>query len=266
MGNALRRYGVCGAIALGAITAMSTPTGAQSNSVQPSSTVAGASMIALFTLEYGDTIADPVSSPANIGPVSFGQFWLVPLTVGDSVQVGVDLTSPSSNYAVGVWPPGTTDATVTTVAPVAGGDVPLWFTAPFTGTFVMLIGPAANETGDSGGPYSFAVAAFHHATAYISPSLTLHTTSSLSVSVRRQDGSRVTDPNLRLHLFGDWKNGPYVGPSSHPLGTSGVSGGTAKFRFHLPAMLRHHTIRVYVGGGGTGWGVVLSKKSIVHVT
>ncbi len=241
------------------------PIAAAAPSVPGSGTIAAASVITLNTPEFGNSALGP-DAPPNTGPVWNGQYWLVPLTTGDRAQIVVTLLSNSSNFAVGVWPPGTTDETISSTSPVATGGVNMTFTPAVTGTYVVLIGTQSGAWGDQDGPFSFAVTALHQAFAYLPPRLTIAPHGHVVVLVRYMDGTPVTGSALRLRLVGVWKDTSYVPASRHTLGVAPVVSGRAVFTFHLPPRLRGSAIRIFVQGGAAGWLAVTSRASLVHVT
>ncbi|MGC8499466.1 MAG: hypothetical protein ACP5OV_08255 [Acidimicrobiales bacterium] len=231
-------------------------------SVPGSGTIATASVITLNTPEFGNSALGP-DAPPNTGPVMNGQYWLVPLTAGDRVQIVVTLLFSSSNFAVGVWPPGTTDETISSTSTVVNGGVNTTFTAPVSGTYVVLIG---SQLGYQDGPFSFAVTALHQAFAYLPPSLTTAPRGHVVVLVRYLDGTPVSVPALRLSLIGVWKDASYVPASRHTLGVDSVVRGRATFTFSLPPRLRGSTIRIFAQGEAVGWVAVHSRAAVVHVT
>ena len=98
-----------------------------------------------------------VGSGASLGCWNDHEFWRVQLNAGDAVLLrGVSL-SPGHNFAVGVFPPGTTDRNLGRVTALVYGfpdKRAIRFTARVSGIYPIVAGPNCRPIQTSGGSAS----------------------------------------------------------------------------------------------------------------
>jgi hypothetical protein len=117
--------------------------------------------------QAADTASDPTSRHTVGSEESRGcwndlEYWRLPLAAGDQVLIKASALSPAANFAVGIFPAGTTDRTIHNVAALlnafpSGG--PIQFTARATGTYPIVAGPNCYNGTD--GPFTFVVTVRH---------------------------------------------------------------------------------------------------------
>jgi hypothetical protein len=200
------------------------------------------------------------------------EYWRLPLTAGDDVQISGHAISPAANLEIAVFPPGTTSANIARASAVGDGLPPsraLHFTASLTGTYPLVAGPTCYDGTD--GPFDFVVTVTHNAAgaiAAVSLPAIAHVASAgvLAATVRASDGAPLTDPKLVLRLFGTWQDTPSGPATAHLLATASPKGGSARFAFQLPKKLSGSAVQLHVTGGGTGYRSVSSAVLRVTVT
>jgi hypothetical protein len=223
--------------------------------------IAGAPVIRPGVSQTANTNTDATLDGASRGPQAVGcwvdfEYWLLPLSAGQRVEIQGAPIPPMTDLELGIFPPGTTDANIAAAQPTLTGfptgGHSLSFTAAASGNYVVVGGP--NCYNSDGGPFSFEVAV-SHATATVTaaqavtvalPSLAhIPVSGAITVTVRTVQGAAVSDPNLQLKLFGSWKSGA-AAPAAHLLGVASATHGTARFSYHLDAALAGKTIVLHV--------------------
>jgi hypothetical protein len=251
---------ICALVAAAAAAAGGTTSISSAPTIQP-----GASQSA-------NTLTDPTSSDdtGNGGCWTDHEYWKLPLTAGDQVVIKVDQISPSYNTELGVFPAGTTDASIHTATAVVSALVvkgPVSFTAFATGTYPVLVGPNCYDGAD--GPFTFTVSVSHHALPKALVAFpTLHRVSahgSVTTTVRLADGTPINDKQLVLKLYGTWKDKASGPAKPHLLATAWAKHGSARFSFHLPASLGGADVSLKVAGSGPGFQAVTSASLSVSV-
>jgi hypothetical protein len=223
--------------------------------------IAGAPVIHSGVSQTANTNTDATVDGANHGPQAVGcwvnlEYWLLPLSAGQKVQIQGAPIPPMTNLELGIFPPGTTDANITVAQPTLTGFPtsahPLDFTAAASGNYIVVGGQ--NCYNSDGGPFSFEVAV-SHTTATVTaaaavtvalPSLThLPVSGAITATVRTAQGTAVSDPSLVLKLFGSWRSGSGA-PAAHLLDAAPAKHGTARFTYHLDSALAGKTIVLHV--------------------
>jgi hypothetical protein len=100
----------------------------------------------------------------NVGQGCFidVEYWRLPLTAGDRVEIKGKETSPGRGFLLAVFPPGTTDKNVARASSVAHGytaERPLRFTVRSTGVYPVTAGP--NCYNGTEGMFTFVVTVSH---------------------------------------------------------------------------------------------------------
>ncbi len=215
----------------------------------------------------------------NVGCWIDYEYWRLPLTAGDQVAIGGILEGLSTNFEVGIFPPGTTDASIVNAKAVTTGfpnpGHMVRFTAGSSGTYVLLSGPNCYNGND--GPFAFTVTVTPGAVASgagaqqalaVLPAIThLPTSGALAVNVHTSSGTSISDAHLVLELYGTWKNSGAASATAHLLATASPRNGSARFSFHLPASLKGTTIKLrVVASASSGYQAVSSAVATVAVT
>ena len=196
------------------------------------------------------------------------QYWNLPLTIGDAVEIRGVAGEGASNFQVGVFPVGTTDANIRGTAAIATALVPnsgpLRFRASATGTYPVVAGPNCYHGND--GSFSFTVTVNHHAVSQpvvvtLARRAEVRTSDAITATVRTDTGAAIGDPALVLKLYGTWKESLSEAPTRHLLATASPKKGSARLAFRLPADLRGTTVELQVKGGGGSYSSVKSRCS-----
>ena len=101
----------------------------------------------------------------NVGQGCFNdvEYWRLPLTAGDQVEIKGSETSPGRGFQIAVFAPVATDKNIAYASSVAHGftaERPVRFTASSTGVYPLVAGPNCYNGTD--GPYTFVVTVTHH--------------------------------------------------------------------------------------------------------
>jgi hypothetical protein len=260
------------ACAAGLIVALSV---AGSAAAGGGTSIAGAPTIRSGVELPMDTLSEPTVAGTD-GSEQTGcwrdfEYWRLPLTAADRVTI-TGRSNGGSGFLVGVFPAGTTDASIRTTAAIAQGKVPnsgpLRFAASSTGTYVLTVGPNCHDGDD--GAFAFTVTVAHGAekqkvVALLDPVTRVPAGGVITAVVRAPNNMPINDPNLVLKLFGTWRDTPGAGPSEHLLATSPARAGTARFSVRLPGKLAGRTIQLRIGGGGGDYQPVTSRVRTVTI-
>ncbi|HEX4520414.1 MAG TPA: hypothetical protein VH063_12610 [Gaiellaceae bacterium] len=231
-------------------------------------TIASAPAVSPGTQVTGDTATDPTAQASDsdvTGCWDDLEYWRVPLTVGDKVKVAGNALSPAYNTELGVFPVGTTDASIHTTAAIKTvllSHVPMTFTATATGSYPIVVGPNCYNGVD--GPFDFTVSVTHepsgNAATVKLPKLThLAPSGVLTAMAHTSDGTPITDSKLVLELHGTW------GGADHLLAKASPSKGSARFAFHVPASLKGTTVALRVTAPATDYKPVSSAALRVRI-
>lgn len=184
------------------------------------------------------------------------EYWRLALGAGSVLTISGSEGVPASSFEVGVFPPGTSNASIGTTAALASGFPEqgrvLRFTAPAGGTYVLVAGP--NCYNGMNGPYSFVAtvaappagsAASQRPVVTLPPLGGLPRSGVLVASVRTAAGAPIGDARLELTLEATVVA---AGAGAAPiiLARATPAGGAAHFRFRLPAMLHARSVRLRV--------------------
>jgi hypothetical protein len=232
--------------------------------------ISGAPTIQPGAQQSADTLTDRTTTvnPGSGGCWTDLEFWRLPLSAGDAVEIDATQISPSTNLQVGVFPAGTTDANFASAQAVASGFAvkgPIKFTAPATGTYPVIAGPNCYDGDD--GPLTLVVKVSHGAGAGKAV-VTLQKVSklapggSLTATVRTAAGAPISDPSLTLELYGSWKDAGSAAASSHLLAKASPKNGSVRFTFHLPAKLSGTAVQLHVTGAGSGYQVSSAAETV----
>ena len=203
---------------------------------------------------YGNLATDALSNEA-VGDFPCGEeFWLIPVVVGDTVEITFEESSGSDFAAL--YAPGTTDSTVFSAQAIdygfsLSGDND-GFTANETAEYVLAVGSRFPPCSSGVGPFEFEVSATHNATVSVPSRITgaPHHISTVNAIFRYDDGSPVTDSGLKVTLYGRWSQPSYAPKTWHRLAATTPSNGTAPLRFTPPAKLAGQTIMLRVSAVG----------------
>jgi hypothetical protein len=212
-------------------------------------TIASAPAVSPGTASTGNTASEPTAQASEsdvTGCWDDLEYWRVPLTVGDKVTVAGNALSPAYNVELGVYPAGTTDASIHSTAAIRTvllSHVPIRFTATATGSYPIVVGPNCYNGVD--GPFNFMVSVVHDpsgttATVKLPKLSHIAPTGVIKATVRTSDGTPITDPKLVLELHGTW------GGSSHLLAKASATKGLAKFACHVPPSLKGSAVQLQV--------------------
>ncbi len=133
----------------------------------------GLSIRAAPTISPGTTVSENSSIDRTApGGDSVGQgcfndveYWRLPLTAGDRVEIKGSETNAARGYLIAVFAPAATDKNVAYASSVAHGFAalrPVRFTASATGVYPLVAGPNCYNGTD--GSYTFVVTVSHHKT------------------------------------------------------------------------------------------------------
>jgi len=137
--------------------------GASGAAAAGGTSIGGAPMIRLGVQQTQNTQNDPtargdVGSGASLGCWNDHEFWRVQLNAGDAVLLRGVSVSPGHNFAVGFFPPGTTDRTLGKAAILVYGfpdKRAVRFIARTSGTYPIVAGPNCYDGTD--GTFKFTV-------------------------------------------------------------------------------------------------------------
>jgi hypothetical protein len=209
----------------------------------------------------GDTTSDPTTPGDNGIGFDSGcwhdlEFWRLELGAGDAATFSGGGIDPGDNFELGVFPPGTIDATLARANSVKNGfpkQRAVVYDAVVPGTYILVAGPNCYNGVD--GPFAI-TATVTRGAAPVKTAVTLPAqlpaSGSFAVTVTGPAGVAISDPRLVLRLYGTW------GGTSHLLGSASPSAGTARFTVRLPAALKGTRIGLQVMGGGSGYASVKS--------
>jgi hypothetical protein len=108
------------------------------------------------------TLRQDVGSALSHGCWNDFEYWRLPLAAGDKVSITGKATLGGDNFALGVFPAGTTDRTIHQAASILNAfpdSRVARFTAKATGTYPLVIGPNCYNGTD--GQFSFVVTVAH---------------------------------------------------------------------------------------------------------
>ena len=231
--------------------------------------IAKAPLLASAAKLSGDTTSDSTTPGDNGIGFDSGcwhdlEFWRLELGAGDAATFSGGGIDPGDNFELGVFPPGTIDATLARANSVKNGfpkQRPVVYDAVVPGTYVLVAGPNCYNGVD--GPFGITVTVVHGA-APVKTDVTLPAqvaaSGSVAVTVKGPAGVAITDPKLVLKLYGTWAG------ASHLLGSASPSAGTARFTVSLPGVLKGTRIGLQVTGGGNGYASVKSASVQRRVT
>ncbi len=232
-------------------------------------TIASAPAVTAGAATTGNTATDPTSQASQSDVTGCWidlEYWRVPLTVGDKVTVAGSAVSPAYNVELGVFPAGTSDASISSTAAIKTvllSHVPIKFTATATGSYPIVVGPNCYNGVD--GPFDFTVSVVHNpsgntATVKLPKLGHIAPSGAIKASVRTSDGTPITDPKLVLELLGTW------GGSSHLLARASPSKGSASFAFHVPASLKGTAVQLQVTSPASDYRPVSSAVLKVAIS
>lgn len=261
--RALQRPGLrSGVLALAAVGALVATAPALAGG---GTSISRAASVTLGAQESENTATDPTASGANGVGVSSGcftdlEYWSVTLQAGDAVTISAQTLGSAYNFQVAVFPPGTTDANISSATAVKSGfpsEASFKFTAPLSGRYPIAVGPNCYNGAD--GPFSFVVDATpgspQKIVARLAAVAELAPHGSLSATLETAAGSAVTLSGAELKLYGSWKSGGSSAASQHLLATATSSHGSARFSYSLPASVAKGTaIELSVSGSQVSAG------------
>jgi hypothetical protein len=108
------------------------------------------------------TLREDVGSALSHGCWNDFEYWRLALSTGDKVSISGKATLGADNFAVGVFPAGTTDRTIhgsTSILNAFPDSRVARFTAKTTGTYALVVGPNCYNGTD--GQFSFVVTVAH---------------------------------------------------------------------------------------------------------
>jgi hypothetical protein len=198
------------------------------------------------------------------------EYWRLRLEAGSRIAISGTEGPSASNYEIGAFPPGTTDASIGSTAALAsglpdGGRV-LRFTAPTSGAYVLVAGP--NCYNGMNGPFSFVVtvtagssppAAAQRPLLVLTPISRLARQGVVVASVHGAGGTAISDTHLVLSLDATWSG--HGAPTV--IATATASGGEARFRFLLPATLTASSVRLRVVSAASPGYLASASASLV---
>jgi len=147
------------AVAAVALTAPSVAMASGALSIAASSKIAPGAKVS------EDSAHDQTALGGNsVGQGCFNdvEYWRLPLTAGDQVEIDGKGTVGANGFLIAVFPPTTTDKNIARASSVAHGfpDMrPVKFTARSTGVFPVVAGPNCYNGTD--GPFTFVVTLKH---------------------------------------------------------------------------------------------------------
>lgn len=221
----------------------------------------------LNTAIYGNFATDPLSSDVvtNAGNFSCGEeWWKVPLLVGDTVRITVAAPAGSGETLDdGLFSPGVTDATVFNSNPITWGFSDYQEKVSIPGDTILGIAPDNYQPcqRSNSGPFEFEVAVTHHATVSVPSVFTavLHRASEVKAIFRYDNGSPVTNTDLKVTLSGRWSQPSYAPPTWHTLATAVPSHGQARLSFVPPSALAGKTCELRVEASGASFAPMHSS-------
>jgi hypothetical protein len=252
------RVGVLALATAGALVAATSAVAGGGTSISR------AASVTLGAQESENTATDPTASGANGVGISSGcftdlEYWSVTLQAGDAVTISAQTLGSAYNFQVAVFPPGTTDANISSATAVKSGfpsEAPFKFTAPLSGRYPIAVGPNCYNGAD--GPFSFMLDATpgspQKIVARLAPVGRLAPHGSLSATLATASGSSVTLSGVELKLYGSWKSSGSA-TSQHLLATATSSHGSARFSYSLPASVAKGTaVELSVSGSQVSAG------------
>jgi hypothetical protein len=103
-----------------------------------------------------------IGSEESLGCWKSIEYWRLPLRAADQAVIKGKATGPAYEFEIGVFPPGTTDRSLSRATAIMTKVVtgkPIRVKATSSGTYVLAIGPSCYHGED--GPFSFTVAVSH---------------------------------------------------------------------------------------------------------
>lgn len=179
-------------------------------------------------------------------------WWLLPLTVGDAVQIDWEV-STDPWIELFVYPPGTSDFNYPQTSVIeqqhvnSNNKAELTFVSSVSGDAPLRVSDPGCHDNDVPGAYSF-TANVTHALSLGLPHLTsLARTGKLAVGVHNPAGGPIENPAVLVELQVKGR-GPWV-----TIGVAAVSNSSATITYSIPKSLRHRHIALRALAHGTGY-------------
>ena len=108
--------------------------------------------------KFDETSNGKIGSDASLGCWIDVEYYRLPLVAGDKVAITGAAIAPGYEFQVGIFPAGTTDASLersATLKNALANHGVIHFKAPKTGTYPLVVGPNCYNGED--GPFTFTV-------------------------------------------------------------------------------------------------------------